>query len=294
MKTKAFNIIVDPNFDHSFLIKHCKDPQLFVPLHFHQNFEIMAILQGEGTRFVGTKIETFGPGDLVLIGKETPHVWFNSKEYNEGNKDLCSEIIVLNFDDQHPGFEFFKLPEFRNVRNLLTLASRGIRFTGQTQRTAFSLLKKMETLKDANRFIALLNLLNFLAASNDNEILCNESYQPIKSDPDPERISKIYQYVYSNYNNDLSEKMVADHIGMNTSSFSRYFKTKTYKNFSTFLNEVRVSQSAKMILEDKLPISEIAYLCGYSSISNFNRQFKKAMKRSPLEYKKKYYSEIAK
>ena len=57
MKAKPFNIIIDPNFNHSFMIKHCKDPNLFVPLHYHHNFEIMAILHGEGTRFVGDKIE---------------------------------------------------------------------------------------------------------------------------------------------------------------------------------------------------------------------------------------------
>jgi len=294
VKTKPFNIVIEPNFNYSFLIKHCKDPNLFVPLHYHYNYELMAILHGEGTRFIGDNIESFSAGDLVLVGKELPHVWLNHKEYYEGREDLYSEIIVLNFDDQQPGFEFLRLNEFRHIRKMLSLASQGILFYGKTQRVTFSLLRNMVLLKDADRFIALLRLLNFLSRSHEYRLICSSALRQRREEEDNERLSKVYQYINLHFNEDISEEKVAAHIGMNPSSFSRYFKARTYKNFSAFLNEVRISRAASMILENKLPVAEIAYLCGYKTLSNFNRQFKKIMHKTPVEYRQSYYNQIEK
>ena len=65
------------------------------------------------------------------------------------------------------------------------------------------------------------------------------------------------------------------------------FKTKTKKSFVEYLNEIRVSNACKLLLETEMGISEIAYACGYKTASNFNQLFKKLTGTTPKEYRKK-------
>jgi AraC-like DNA-binding protein len=63
---------------------------------------------------------------------------------------------------------------------------------------------------------------------------------------------------------------------------------KIKKNYSKFLNEIRIGYACKMLLEEKMNISEIGYESGFNNLSNFNRQFKSSMGLSPTEYLSKH------
>ncbi|MCB0841233.1 MAG: helix-turn-helix transcriptional regulator, partial [Bacteroidetes bacterium] len=63
-----------------------------------------------------------------------------------------------------------------------------------------------------------------------------------------------------------------------------YFKKNTAKTFSQFLNEIRIGHACKLLTEENYPVAEVAYLCGFKNISNFNRRFKDIMGYTPTEY----------
>ncbi|MNX78700.1 HTH-type transcriptional regulator ChbR [compost metagenome] len=65
------------------------------------------------------------------------------------------------------------------------------------------------------------------------------------------------------------------------------FKSKTQKHFVEYLNEIRVSNACKFLIETDMGMSEIAYECGYKTASNFNKLFKKLTGTTPKEYRKK-------
>ena len=89
-----------------------------------------------------------------------------------------------------------------------------------------------------------------------------------------------------NYNEEISLIKIAEIANLTPTSFCRMFKLKTKKSFVEYLNEIRVSNACKLLIETDMGIAEIAYKCGYKAASNFNQLFKKIIGTTPKEYRK--------
>ena len=76
---------------------------------------------------------------------------------------------------------------------------------------------------------------------------------------------------------------------MSVSNFCKYFKARVKKTYVQYLTEVRIGMSCKMLIENSLSISRIAYDSGFINISNFNRAFKLNKNMTPLAYRKLYH-----
>ena len=74
---------------------------------------------------------------------------------------------------------------------------------------------------------------------------------------------------------------------MTESGFCHFFKKRTQKSFIDFLNDLRVGEAARMLLETTNTISEISYNCGFNNISNINRIFKKKKGSTPTDYRER-------
>jgi len=61
-----------------------------------------------------------------------------------------------------------------------------------------------------------------------------------------------------------------------------------YRNFSAFLNSYRIAHAKELLSasgDKALPITNIAFDCGFTTISTFNRAFKSLVGQSPSEYR---------
>ena len=79
---------------------------------------------------------------------------------------------------------------------------------------------------------------------------------------------------------------VASVASMTEASFCRYFKSRTLKTFTCFLNEVRIAYACKLLQETDRSIAEIAFASGYNQLTHFNRQFKRIVGYSPKGYRR--------
>jgi len=102
----------------------------------------------------------------------------------------------------------------------------------------------------------------------------------------PIRIAK--QYIYDNYNKNLTLESVSDHIGFNPTYFSAFFKKETGKNFSEYLMELRMKNARFYIISTNMDIADIAEEVGYNDLKYFSKLFKKATGINPSEYRKLY------
>jgi AraC-like DNA-binding protein len=131
----------------------------------------------------------------------------------------------------------------------------------------------------------LLELLNFLGRADFSPIASPSYANAINNNMD-DRIIKIFEFSTQNYNRKISIQEVASVAGMNTTAFCRYFRKKTGKTFAEIINELRISYACKLLRHDNRTIEFVCFETGFNNLSNFNRQFKAKMGKSPSEYRK--------
>ena len=129
---------------------------------------------------------------------------------------------------------------------------------------------------------ALLSFLNIigrhLCSTHDNLLLLEKLNTP-------DKIESVRKYVEDNYCKQLSIRQVARHFGISSGYLAYLFKRELYVSFGNYLNFYRISKAQEMLTETRLSISEIAFLNGFGSISQFNRAFRKILHCSPSAYR---------
>ena len=105
---------------------------------------------------------------------------------------------------------------------------------------------------------------------------------------DSRRVLKVKNYIDAHYMEPLRLTQLCDMVGMTPSAFSRFFKLRTGKTLNEYIIDVRLGYATRMLVDTTSTIAEISYCCGFNTLSNFNRQFKKGKGCSPSEFRKKY------
>ena len=273
--------------DRSLKVSHHKYPNFLRVWHYHPEFELVVIYKSSGMRFVGDSIERFDSGDVVLIGKDVPHMWLNEDSYFEENSTSLAESIAVHFGKGFLGPDFFEIPEMQPLSNLLSRAERGIKFLDVNN----SLLKEFKSLVNldaTSQIVKLIDILSQLAKLKDYKLLASSTFVNSFHRTENRRLDKIYEFVFENFNTPISSGDAAEVAGLSKSAFSRYFKKTHRKAFTVYLNEIRIGYACKLLLENKESITSIAYLSGFNNVSNFNRQFKIIKEKTPSLYLKEH------
>ncbi|MET3115597.1 AraC-like DNA-binding protein [Pedobacter sp. CG_S7] len=274
--------------EHSFYCKYAEVAHTYDQFHYHKEYELLYIIQNQGTRFIGDCIESFTHNDLVLVGPGLPHYWQSDKEYYQNDPFLKAKVIVIHFEQDFVGKEFFDIPEMNMVKTMLSKANRGIHFPIEH---ATDLENDIIDIVQKRKWLQVVDLLAILCqmAERPYSLLASEGFSDsYHGSNNEERITGIFNFLIQNHHRNITLKEIADYANMNSSAFCRYFKKVTSKTFSDSLNDIRVGIACKKLINTELSIAEIGYACGYQSISYFNRQFKNVKKISPSEYKMKY------
>ncbi|NJB84021.1 AraC family transcriptional regulator [Wenyingzhuangia aestuarii] len=272
----------------SFSVYKNTKPYLDESWHLHQELELIYIIEGTGTCFIGDNVHEFSSGELALIGSNMPHLWRNSEDYHK-DITLKAEVIILHFNEDFLGKEFFEKNEMVLMKNLISKANNGIAFLDEKVKAyVASELERLISLTGFKSIQCMLNILDALSCTKDVKEFASNGYTEKVYVKDSQRLEKVYQYVLSNLSREIHLDEVAEIAHLGVSPFCRFFKKRMHKTFSQFLNEVRVGYACKLLIENKLSISEVTYSCGYNSQTNFNRQFKKIKGINPKAYQKMY------
>jgi AraC-like DNA-binding protein len=273
--------------DTSFNLIKLNGPNFPTPWHYHPEIEIVFMLESTGKKYVGSSITDFKPGDLCMIGSGLPHYYKNDDEYLKPNSGLLARSMVVHFNFDFLGLSFWEKPESTGIKNLLERSKRGIQFCEETADLIYPKFVKLFELDAMPRLLLFLEVLDDLARSKNHEYLSNDPIQ-IRNEVDSDRIKKVLEHVSENFKNQIKLDDVAQLANMSESAFSRYFKKRTRKTFSNFLTDIRIEYACKLLQNDKLSISQIAFDSGFYNLSNFNRQFKSNKKITPLAYRMNY------
>ena len=102
------------------------------------------------------------------------------------------------------------------------------------------------------------------------------------------RIQNACKYIRQNCREDISQTEVAEMAGFSQYYFSRVFKEYTQESFSEYLSRQRILNAITLLHQDQITITDVSFLSGFQSISNFNKVFRNLMHCSPMQYRKKH------
>jgi AraC-like DNA-binding protein len=246
--------------------------------HYHREYELTLITEGEGTRYVGTTVERYRPGDLVLLGPDLPHT-FTSEPY-EG----MAEAAVTQFRHDFLGPGFFALPQFLGIDGLLARSARGLRFggVGEDMRAVLTGLPRLEPTAQT---VALLDVLRHLAADSAATPITGPGYAPAPSNATRDRIDAVCRHLQQTHTEPVRQEDVAALAHMSPTSFSRFFRAAMGRTLTDYVNQLRVETACSLLTGTSLPVTEVAARAGYRNLSNFNRRFRELKGLRPTEYR---------
>lgn len=278
----------------TYFVKELDVPYFINTHHFHRDYEIVLVRESTGKRIVGDHVEAFNEGDLVLVGPDLPHAWFNDKEYYEARKDLAAKSVVIYLKKTWLEKELLRLPQTGRLKKLFENAYRGIKFTGKSRQQIAQTVSRIYEAEGLQKSIDLLTILYEMSEDKDYQLLATPNYLNNYNEHEVARVNQVYEYVMRNFSTEITLEAAADVANMTANAFSRYFKKQTLKNFSHFVNEIRVGHACRLLQKKDLSIAQVCYESGFQSITNFNKFFKRHTGKSPLEYRKQILGESAK
>jgi len=102
-----------------------------------------------------------------------------------------------------------------------------------------------------------------------------------------EETRRLLDYLFEHYNDpELALRPVASQCGLSEKKASGLLKEQTDCSFRSYLNRLRLDEAKRQLLHSDRNVSEIAYMVGYNSSSQFTRVFKQFEECSPTDYRR--------
>ncbi len=265
-----------------FLIEKTKrsNPYTMKGYHYHSGYEIYYQCDGERNYFIKDKFYNIKKGSLVLINKMDIHC--TSSVENMGyeryvvnfNEDFISDLIKST--------DLELLDCFGKNMHIIELEPKEQEFIEAHLSVMCSEYNSKKTSYKVYLKTALLQLLIFINRHADHLI----DAQIGNITASNKTISKIIGYVNNNYADGISLNSISEKFFISPYYFSRTFKKITGFSFVDYLNNVRIKEAQKLLVQTDLGIEEVSRTVGFNSATHFGRIFKKITDITPLAYKK--------
>lgn len=285
MKPKLLKI--QANRVESFSARRDLSPAVNNLWHYHEELELIYIRRGEGTRFVGDNISRFKHGDLILLGSNLPHYWRFDTDYFDADQKV-PDIFVVHFNANFLGTIFLEVPENRGLKKLIENSKRGLYFQHDTDNKIVDLFLDITKSEGQDRLLNLFKLLYSLSAHLKYSPIASLGFKHEYDLQEQERMQQVYQHTLNHYKRRISLEEIAGVAKMSTHAFCKFFKSRNKKNYTDFVNEIRIGHACKLLLENKLMISQICFESGFNNFSTFHKCFKQITGKSPLQYQKTF------
>ncbi|MBQ8351417.1 MAG: AraC family transcriptional regulator [Clostridia bacterium] len=256
------------------------------PLHYHDEIELLAILAGEKRVWVDDKEYLLCAGDVAFINARVPHrtedlpphistvlLQFRPESFQNEPIDNRALRHLARFVD-NTGENPIRIFRSRHGEEELLHYLMQIRTEYEEKKTSYE--------KYLQGCIHLI--LGFLYRTG---ILCDTDqrfhHTAVK------KVMPALTFVDDHYAEDVTLGQLSELCGLSEGYFCRQFKAATGSTLVEYLNFVRIYNAEKLLIRTNLPILDIAMEVGFSSLSYFNRMFRRFKSCSPNIYRHAQY-----
>lgn len=274
--------------DTCLIVKEETGQEFTAPFHYHQGYEFTYIVKGQGKFYGGDSVMNFKAGDLYLFGPGFPHFFVNDRSLNGQPEHVHS--IFVQFHEDFMGREFYQKSEFSQLKDLLNESSRGIKIRDPSNELQ-EFMMAFPALPALKAVINLLSMLENISSLPDHGInyISSSLYRISAEEKESkDKLERVCKYIMANFKDEVTTRDAAAIVSMNEAAFCRYFKRRTTKTLSQFVNTVRITHAIHLLTVSDIAVSEICFACGFNNLSYFNRQFRTITGNSPLSYRREF------
>lgn len=253
------------------------------PMHYHDDMELIYVLEGNISVHSGCVSETLGAGDIAVINRRELHSLCRVSDDNmvmmlniDGNyyNEYYSELLYSYFwvDMDRGSAEGIDVLQTLMASIMMELLQKGYRYEEKIIESVHNLI---ECLVTGFRLEISEEEGHSSARNYSNRLLSM-------------RLKRMMEYIYENFTRKLTLNEIAENEGLSLYYMSHIIKESTGFNFQDILNYVRVEATEPMVLNTRKKMGAIAENVGFSAVRYFTKHFELWFGMHPLDYRKKY------
>ena len=240
-------------------------------LHVHEFFEIEFAVEGGGKQVINEIEYELSEGTIFLLTPGTFH------------KIICTpEIKLINIMFDETVLSDTLLPELiGQTSNYLLKLDEGEYLEIKT--LAKILISNLKNTGSYNSLFInnIINCIIIKILRGSNRIQVGENAGRHAA------LNGAIKFLYKNFNENPPLKDVASMFGYSPNYFSKIFTEFTGRGYIEFLNSLKIAHAKLLLSSGTKTVSEIAFCCGFSSLSNFYRVFRDETGVAPIDYRKR-------
>lgn len=268
-------------------VQYDKEPQVVPPgficgVHYHEEIELLIVKEGVFCVTVDGRTYEASAGDVIFINSGVPHSTHSTKtplqtgiiQFKESDFVDSENSQIINYSSKLKSIGEVSVAVISDKHFFdatVTLVEEA-----EERNTAYDMFVRSEIYE----ILGFLYRNKYLIAADD-----------IKNNRAAQKILPILAHINTNYHEDLTLESASAMLNFDPSYFCRIFKQATGATFTEYLNFVRVCKAERMLARSDVSILDISEAVGFSSVSYFNRIFKKYKSCSPRFYRSAKYGE---
>lgn len=251
--------------------------------HWHTALEIIMPVENNYVAHILSETYVLEPGDIFIIPAGTIH---SLQAPPEGSRLIF--IFELNLLSQLPGYHYIQ-----------SLLSQPMKISYDDDPDYYVSEAKLilqlaeyywsrSITKEMKLYACLLSFFANVGEKNFGAVPASAGTSSIKNSSVVRQLTMALDYIDEHYSESITLEQAAQIAGFSKFYFTRLFKEYTNHTFYEYLTEKRIRAAEQMLLVPKFPVTEVSIQAGFSSLSSFNRTFKRSKGCSPTEYRNLY------
>lgn len=254
---------------------------IFVPYHWHEEIEIILVMEGQVELLLDGSKQIFSAGDIIFVNSRQLHQYtsltdrlvyyayvFPMDSLKFQDEDITQTSIIEPLSRQELCFPMtisHSSSCYEKIHSLI----QAIIHTNEKQEECFQLLTKAY-------------LYEVIGLLSRNGLLTRQ----LKPSKELDTYRRILLYLQEHYHEKIAVADISGHLCMSANYFSAYFTRHFGKNFVDFLIHYRIEKACVLLTTGDYSVTQVALQTGFENISYFIKRFKAVTGMTPAVYQR--------